>query len=108
MKKIILSLTIILSFFIMLEVEADFTYTKGLIKPGQNAYLLSSPSSNASRVKSHINGDIYLPNPESFQILEKSGNFYKISIQYGGYYYTGYIPIGIVVKTDYLVKDSTP
>ena len=105
---------IILIFFIsFLNVNADTTYIRGNITSGTtNVYLRPCANTNCGYVKSDTGTSISISYPEMFEIIGEEGNFYKINLQYTGFWYEGYISKGtssksFVDKQEYTIKDTT-
>lgn len=109
MKKISFIILIIISFFIMQEVNADTPYIKGTIKLSKKTNVYSQPSSSSDLLRNDEGYIINLSYPETFEILNVENGYYKIYFQYTSFYYTGYIKEdhNIVKREDFIIKDST-
>ena len=108
-----IKLFIILISFMCLNVYADTTYIKGTIaKDTTGVYLRPCAGTTCGYMKSDTGGSISISYPETFEILEEVGNFYKINLQFNGFWYEGYISKGnstksFVDKKEYIIKDAT-
>ncbi len=106
-------LLIILMFSFNINVKADTTYILGNIaKDTTNVALRVCASTSCDLVKSDTNSKIYISYPEAFEIIGEEGNFYKINLQYSGFWYTGYILKNkngkdFVVKKEVTVTDAS-
>lgn len=111
MHKII-KLVILLFVLSCFNVYADTTYVRGNIaKDTTNVYLRTCASTNCSYVKSDTNNDIKISYPEMFEILGEEGNFYRIRLQFNGFWYVGYISKGNATKSfvdrqEFIVTDA--
>lgn len=89
-------MTFILLFLIMfsftINAKADTTYTLGNIaEDTKNVAVRVCASTSCDILKSDTKQDIYISYPESFEITGEEGNFYKITLQYSGFWYSGFI-----------------
>jgi len=111
-RKVITLLILLLSFS-YLSVFADTKYIRGNITKGTTeVYLRPCAATNCGYVKSDTGKSIYISYPEMFEILAEEGNFYKIKVQYSGFWYEGYISKGnssksFVDKKEYTIKNAT-
>ncbi|MFA6777691.1 MAG: hypothetical protein WCR80_04530, partial [Bacilli bacterium] len=92
MKKIYFMILIIISFFIMPEVMADTTYIKGIMTDKDGVGLRPTNTDYSGRMKDDEGENISLSWPETFEILGEDSTYYKINVQYKGFYYIGYVP----------------
>lgn len=99
---------IIISFFIMPEVMADTTYIKGIMTDKDGVGLRPTNTDYSGRMKDDEGENISLSWPETFEILGEDSTYYKINVQYKGFYYIGYVPKEYSTKVGtYTVSDST-
>lgn len=102
----------ILFLSLIINVNADTTYIRGNITSGTtDVAVRSCASKSCSVLKSDTNKSIYISYPETFEILDEVDGFYKISLQYSGYIYTGYVSKGTsakdyVEKKEYIITDA--
>lgn len=93
---------IVLAICLGTNVFADTTYIRGQITKGTSKVTVRTcASSSCGAVKSDTNSNIAISYPEMFEVLGEENGFYKISLQFNSYYYTGYISKGTSSK-DYV------
>ena len=103
---------VICMFLACLSVNADTTYVRGNIAPDtKNVAVRVCAKTDCAYVKSDTNGNISISYPEQFEIIGEEGEFYKIKLQYTGFWYEGYIlkeknGKAFVEKQEYTVPDS--
>lgn len=103
---------ILVIFLSCLNVQADTTYIRGSINPNTtNVAVRVCASTDCDYVKSDTNGKISISYPEMFEIIGEEGNFYKIRLQYTGFWYDGYVlkekdGKELVKKEEYTVTDD--
>ena len=96
----------------IVNVKADTTYIRGNIAPDTtNVAVRTCASVDCPQVKNDTNGNISISYPEMFEILGEEGDFYKISLQYTGFWYEGYILKGkddkaYVQKSEFTITDE--
>ncbi|MDD2505061.1 MAG: dockerin type I domain-containing protein [Bacilli bacterium] len=107
MRNIIFIIIVSISFFATLNVDADTTYIKGKMTD-TNVALRRTSNNDLDRIKYDENSTVTLSDPETFEIIGETGNYFKINVQYKGIYYTGYIPTKYSKKVaTYTVKSQT-
>ena len=90
---------IVLAICLGTNVFADTTYIRGQITKGTSKVTVRTcASSSCGAVKSDTNSNIAISYPEMFEILGEENGFYKISLQFNSYYYTGYVSKGTSSK----------
>lgn len=90
---------IVLAICLGANVFADTTYIRGQITKGTSKVTVRTcASSSCGAVKSDTNSNIAISYPEMFEILGEENGFYKISLQFNSYYYTGYVSKGTSSK----------
>ena len=90
---------IVLAICLSTNVFADTTYIRGQITKGTSKVTVRTcASSSCGAVKSDTNSNIAISYPEMFEVLGEENGFYKISLQFNSYYYTGYISKGTSSK----------
>lgn len=90
---------IVLAICLGTNVFADTTYIRGQITKGTSKVTVRTcASSSCGAVKSDTNSNIAISYPEMFEVLGEENGFYKISLQFNSYYYTGYISKGTSSK----------
>lgn len=104
---------LVLAFFLAcLNVYADTTYIRGNITPNTTGVAVRvCASKDCAYVKDDKGEGISISYPEMFEIIGEDGNFYKIKLQYTGFWYEGYVSKGTsakayVEKKEYLVTDE--
>lgn len=91
---------IVLAICLGTNVFADTTYIRGQITKGTSKVTVRTcASSSCGAVKSDTNSNIAISYPEMFEVLGEENGFYKISLQFNSYYYTGYISKGTSSKS---------
>lgn len=91
---------IVLAICLGTNVFADTTYIRGQITKGTSKVTVRTcASSSCGAVKSDTNSNIAISYPEMFEVLGEENGFYKISLQFNSYYYTGYVSKGTSSKT---------
>lgn len=91
---------IVLAICLGANVFADTTYIRGQITKGTSKVTVRTcASSSCGAVKSDTNSNIAISYPEMFEVLGEENGFYKISLQFNSYYYTGYISKGTSSKS---------
>ena len=91
---------IVLAICLGANVFADTTYIRGQITKGTSKVTVRTcASSSCGAVKSDTNSNIAISYPEMFEILGEENGFYKISLQFNSYYYTGYVSKGTSSKS---------
>lgn len=94
-----LKFIIVLAICLGTNVFADTTYIRGQITKGTSKVTVRTcASSSCGAVKSDTNSNIAISYPEMFEVLGEENGFYKISLQFNSYYYTGYISKGTSSK----------
>ena len=94
-----LKFIIVLAICLGTNVFADTTYIRGQITKGTSKVTVRTcASSSCGAVKSDTNSSIAISYPEMFEVLGEENGFYKISLQFNSYYYTGYISKGTSSK----------
>ncbi len=94
-----LKFIIVLAICLGTNVFADTTYIRGQITKGTSKVTVRTcASSSCEAVKSDTNSNIAISYPEMFEVLGEENGFYKISLQFNSYYYTGYISKGTSSK----------
>ena len=94
-----LKFIIVLAICLGTNVFADTTYIRGQITKGTSKVTVRTcASSSCKAVKSDTNSNIAISYPEMFEVLGEENGFYKISLQFNSYYYTGYISKGTSSK----------
>ncbi len=108
-----LKIFIFVMFLSCLNVYAeDTTYIRGNITEGTTKVAVRScASTTCPYIKSDTGANISISYPEMFEILSEEGNFYKIKLQYTGFWYEGYILKGTseksyVDKQEFTVTDD--
>ena len=110
--KYIKYLLLLLLFCFITSVSADTTYKRGVIAKGvTGVYVRGCASSNCDRILSDIGAKISISYPRAFEIIGEEGNFYKIRLQYSGFWYEGYISkgnssISFVDVNEYTISDG--
>ena len=110
--KYIKYLLLLLLFCFITSVSADTTYKRGVIAKGvTGVYVRGCASSNCDRILSDIGAKISISYPRAFEIIGEEGNFYKIKLQYSGFWYEGYISkgnssISFVDVNEYTISDG--
>lgn len=95
-----LKFIIVLAICLGTNVFADTTYIRGQITKGTSKVTVRTcASSSCGAVKSDTNSNIAISYPEMFEVLGEENGFYKISLQFNSYYYTGYISKGTSSKS---------
>ena len=95
-----LKVIIVLAICLGTNVFADTTYIRGQITKGTSKVTVRTcASSSCGAVKSDTNSNIAISYPEMFEVLGEENGFYKISLQFNSYYYTGYISKGTSSKS---------
>lgn len=90
---------IVLAICLGTNVFADTTYIRGQITKGTSKVTVRTcASSSCGAVKSDTNSNIAISYPEMFEVLGEENGFYKISLQFNSYYYTGYVSKGTSSK----------
>lgn len=103
---------VIFMFLACLSVNADTTYIRGNIAPStKNVAVRTCAKEDCPYVKSDTNISISIDYPEMFEILGEEGNFYKIRLQYSGFWYTGFVLKSkdgkeLVQKQEYTITDA--
>ena len=103
---------IIALFLSCLSVYADTTYIRGNIAPNtKNVAIRSCANLECPVIKNDVNKNIYISYPETFEILGEENDFYKIKLQYSGFWYEGFVAKLIedkelVQKNEYIIPDS--
>lgn len=96
---------IVLAICLGTNVFADTTYIRGQITKGTSKVTVRTcASSSCGAVKSDTNSNIAISYPEMFEVLGEENGFYKISLQFNSYYYTGYISKGTSSKAYVEIK----
>lgn len=91
---------IVLAICLGTNVFADTTYIRGQITKGTSKVTVRTcASSSCGAVKSDTDGNIAISYPEMFEVLGEENGFYKISLQFNSYYYTGYVSKGTSSKS---------
>ncbi len=91
---------IVLAICLGTNVFADTTYIRGQITKGTSKVTVRTcASSSCGAVKSDTNSNIAISYPEMFEVLGEENGFYKISLQFNSYYYTGYVSKGTSSKS---------
>lgn len=91
---------IVLAICLGANVFADTTYIRGQITKGTSKVTVRTcASGSCGAVKSDTNSNIAISYPEMFEVLGEENGFYKISLQFNSYYYTGYISKGTSSKS---------
>lgn len=100
-----LKFIIVLAICLGTNVFADTTYIRGQITKGTSKVTVRTcASSSCGAVKSDTNSNIAISYPEMFEVLGEENGFYKISLQFNSYYYTGYISKGTSSKAYVVTK----
>lgn len=90
---------IVLAICLGTNVFADTTYIRGQITKGTSKVTVRTcASSSCGAIKSDTNSNIAISYPEMFEVLGEENGFYKISLQFNSYYYTGYVSKGTSSK----------
>ena len=103
---------LLLLFCFVTSVSADTTYKQGVIAKGvTDVYVRKCASSNCDRILSDTGSKISISYPRAFEIIGEEGNFYKIRLQYSGFWYEGFITkgnssISFVDVKEYTISDS--
>lgn len=111
MRKLLM---LFLIFFCMpiITVKADIAYVRGNITPDtKNVAVRTCASTSCPQVKNDTNGNISISYPEMFEIIGEEGDFYKIKLQYTGFWYEGFIIKGkedkeYVQKAEFTITDD--
>ena len=86
---------LLLLFCFVTSVSADTTYKQGVIAKGvTDVYVRKCASSHCDRILSDTGSKISISYPRAFEIIGEEGNFYKIRLQYSGFWYEGFITKG--------------
>ena len=108
MKKLLLQILLVFSFFHVTNAFADTTYIKGTIKKDEGTISIrNSCNTNYSILKDDEGINISIRYPETFEILSQKGDLYEIYFQYKGFYYVGCTRVSYVDKEEYIVTDAT-
>ena len=103
---------LLLLFCFVTSVSADTTYKQGVIAKGvTDVYVRKCASSHCDRILSDTGSKISISYPRAFEIIGEEGNFYKIRLQYSGFWYEGFITkgnssISFVDVKEYTISDS--
>ena len=107
MQKI-LKLFLFILLFNCLTVKADTTFVRGNItKNTSSVAFRSCASKTCDIIKNDTNTNIYVSYPESFEVLGEENDFYKVKLQYNGFWYEGYISKGTADKAYIETKEVT-
>ena len=104
----VIKLFVFLLFFCAFNVKADTTYISGNITKDTSAVAFRSCASKSCEIiKNDTNSNIYLSYPETFEVLGEENGFYKIKLQFNGFWYEGYVSKGTSSKAYVETKEVT-